>query len=272
MSKVILVTGASAGIGKATAKRLIADGYTVFGAARRVENMQDLESLGGHAIRMDITDESQIRSALSRVLDENGRIDALVNNAGYGVYGAVEQVPIDEARRQFEVNLFGLASLTQKVLPIMRAQGDGHIINVSSVGGKMYTPLGAWYHATKHALEGWSDALRIEVAPFGIKVSIVEPGAINTEFSDVMNEPMLDLAKGGPYQGLAERIAQSTAKYQRDSPNTRPEVIADVISQAIKSDSPKTRYAAGSMATQILLLRRVLSDKSFDRLIMAMVK
>ena len=195
MPKVILITGASSGMGKVTAETLIAAGHAVYGAARRVEKMQSLVDTGGHAIGMDITDEAQVQAAVDRVLSEQGHIDVLVNNAGYAVYGAVEQVSIEDARRQFEVNLFGLASLTQKILPHMRERGSGHIINVSSIGGKVYTPLGAWYHATKHALEGWSDSLRVETAGFGIKVSIIEPGAIQTEFSDVMTDPMLELVK-----------------------------------------------------------------------------
>ena len=271
-SKVIIVTGASAGIGKAAVKRLLADGHVVYGAARRGEKMRDLEELGGHVIGMDITDEAQVSAAVSRVLEEQGRIDVLVNNAGYGLYGAVEQVPIEDARYQFEVNLFGLASLTQKVLPGMRERGSGLIINVSSVGGKIYTPLGAWYHATKHALEGWSDALRVETAQFGIHVSIIEPGAIQTEFTDVMNEPMLKLSEGGPYQGLAEGIVRGAEKYQNDSPNSRPEVIANVIADAVSSSSPKTRYAAGKMAGTVLWARRWLSDKMFDRMISSMLK
>jgi len=187
-------------MGKAMAQTLIKAGHIVYGAARRVEKMQDLVAQGGHAIAMDITDEGQVQTVVDRILSEHSRIDVLINNAGFAVYGAVEQVALDEARRQFEVNLFGLASLTQKILPQMRQLQAGHIINISSIGGKVYTPLGAWYHATKHALEGWSDSLRVEVADFGIKVSIIEPGAIETEFSDVMTEPMVALSEGGPYE------------------------------------------------------------------------
>lgn len=269
---VIIVTGASSGMGKVTAKRLIGEGHIVYGAARRLENMKDLEDIGGHAIRMDITDETEVSEAIDRVMREEGRIDVLVNNAGYAVYGAIEQVPIEDARRQFEVNLFGLASLTQKVLPIMREQRQGRIINISSVGGKIYSPLGAWYHATKHALEGWSDVLRIETSQFGIKVSIVEPGAIETEFTDVMNEPMLTLSKGGPYEQMSEAVVSGSAKYYDGSPSTQPDVIAKVISKAIRAKKPKTRYAAGKLSGQVLMARRWLSDKAFDRMIMGMVK
>lgn len=272
MKNTVIITGASSGMGKVTAKRLITEGYTVYGAARRLENMQDLEDMGGHAIRMDITDETEVGGAIDRVMSEQGRVDVLVNNAGYAVYGAIEQVSIEDARRQFEVNLFGLASLTQKVLPIMRDQGQGRIINISSVGGKIYSPLGAWYHATKHALEGWSDVLRIETAQFGIKVSIIEPGAIETEFTEVMNEPMLRLSKGGPYEQISEAVVSGSAKYYDGSPSTQPEVIARVISKAIRARNPKTRYAAGKLSGQVLMARKWLSDKAFDRMIMRMMK
>ena len=271
MGKVIIITGASSGMGKVTAKTLIGQGHTVYGAARRVENMQDLVKMGGHAIGMDITDETQVKAAVDRVMSEQGRIDVLINNAGYAVYGAVEQVPFTDARRQFDVNLFGLASLTQKILPYMRTQKSGHIINVTSIGGKVYTPLGAWYHATKHALEGWSDCLRVETADFGIHVTIVEPGAIETEFSDIMSEPMIELSTGGPYEKLAKSIENGNKKYYNGSPSNSPQVIANVIAKAIKSSKPKTRYAAGKMAKMTLFMRRWLSDKAFDRMLKSML-
>ncbi|MCL4162006.1 UNVERIFIED_CONTAM: hypothetical protein GTU68_051582, partial [Idotea baltica] len=180
-SKVILVTGASSGIGKATALALAERNHRVSAGARRIERMESLTESGVSAHFLDLTEEDSIEEFVADVLKREGRIDVLVNNAGYGVYGSVEDVSIREAREQFEVNLFGLARLTQLVLPTMRDQGSGTIINLSSMGGKVYTPLGSWYHATKHALEGWSDCLRIEVAQFGINVSIIEPGAIETE-------------------------------------------------------------------------------------------
>ena len=272
MSKVILITGASSGMGKVTAQTLIAEGHIVYGAARRVANMQDLVEAGGHTIGMDITNEAQVQSAVDRVLSEQGHIDVLINNAGYAVYGAVEQVSIEDARRQFEVNLFGLASLTQKILPHMRERRSGFIINITSIGGKVYTPLGAWYHATKHALEGWSDSLRVETAGFGIKVSIIEPGAIQTEFCDVMTDPMLARSKDGPYEAIAQGVARGNKTYYNDAPSNSPQVIADVILKAIKSKNPKTRYAAGKMAKTTLFMRRLLSDKAFDKALSQMLK
>ena len=270
--KVILITGASAGMGKAMAKQLIEEGHIVYGAARRVEKMNDLEKLGGHALEMDVTDEAQTSAAVRRILSEQSRIDVLINNAGYSVYGSVEDVSQEDARRQFDVNFFGAAFLTQKVLPHMRERRSGHIINITSVGGKMYTPLGSWYHGTKHALEGWSDCLRVETREFGIKVSIVEPGAIQTEFSDVMNQPMLDRSRGGPYEKMAHAIVKAGQDAYDDSPASKPQIIAETISKAINTTRPKTRYVAGKLAVPLVFFRWLLSDRIFDRLIMNMVK
>ena len=175
--KVILVTGASSGIGYQTAEQLAKEGHIVYGAARRVDAMKPLEAFGVTPVRLDITDEASIKEALNVIISKENRIDVLVNNAGYGSYGAVEDVRIDEARMQFEVNIFGLARLTQLVLPYMRKQKSGRIINVGSMGGRLTSYFGAWYHATKYALEAFSDGLRMEVADFGIDVSIIEPAS-----------------------------------------------------------------------------------------------
>jgi short-subunit dehydrogenase len=272
--KTALVTGASSGIGKSIAKQLLKDGYKVFAAARRIEQMKDLEELGATIISMDITKEEDISSALSEINKSSDGIDFLINNAGYAIYGAVEDTSIDDARRQFEVNIFGLASLTQKVLPYMRSRRAGTIVNISSMGGKMYTPLGAWYHATKHALEGWSDCLRIELQSFNIKVVIVEPGGIKTEFGDVMSAPMLKRSGKTAYGALANSLAKSTDEMynQQGSKSSDPQVIADVVSLALKAQRPKTRYVAGYMAKPILFLRWLLSDRMFDKVIMSQVK
>lgn len=270
--KVVLVTGASSGIGKATAQRLIQDGYTVYGAARRVEKMADLDAHEhGHALQLDVTDEASCEAAVQTILDAHGRIDVLVNNAGYGSYGAVEDVPLNEARRQFEVNLFGLARMTQLVLPTMRAMRSGTIVNISSIGGKIYTPLGAWYHATKHAVEGFSDSLRLELADFGIRVVIVEPGAIGTEWDGIAVDNMMKTSGSGPYAAFAE----ATKRFMEDgyeSGGSPPSVIADVISEAVASSKPKTRYAAGENAAFALWGRRLLSDRAFDAMIRSRMK
>lgn len=273
MSKVILVTGASSGMGKDFALQLLKEGHTVYGAARRVEMMKDIEAAGGHALAMDVTKEEDVQAAVDKIIEAQGQIDVLINNAGYAVYGSVEDVSIDDARRQFEVNIFGLASVTQKVLPHMRKQRSGKIINISSVGGKIYTPLGAWYHATKHALEGWSDCLRLEVAQFGIDVVIVEPGIIKTEFMDVMNEPMVERSKGGAYEKMASQVAKSGAEmYNKPGSYSSPDVITELVSDAIKSNKPKTRYAGGKLAKPMIFLRWLLSDRLFDKAVMSQVK
>jgi short-subunit dehydrogenase len=270
MKKVILITGASSGIGKATAMQLIKEGHTVFGAARRVEKMQDLVDAGGHAIRMDVTNHEQVNTEVQKIIGQQGRIDVLVNNAGFPIWGAVEDTSYEEAKRQFEVNLFGLAEVSKAVLPGMRAQKSGTIINVSSMGGKIYSPLGAWYHASKHALEGWSDCLRIEVQQFGIDVVIVEPGAIKTEFSDRMNDNFAR-SKQGVYANMANAISEAMADAEKPGKSSEPSVIAATISKAIQAQKPKTRYVAGKMAKQVLFARRWFSDRSFDKMILRMV-
>ena len=205
--RVALVTGASSGIGEATARRLRAAGFTTYAVARRVDRMAGLAEEGVHTFAMDVTDDASMVAGIHRIVAENGRIDVLVNNAGYGSYGAVEDVPIDEARRQFEVNVFGLARLVQLVVPHMREQKSGRIINISSIGGKFYEPLGAWYHATKFAVEGFSDSLRLELAPFGIHVVIVEPGPIITEWNTLARDNLVETSRGGAYEERAHRVS-----------------------------------------------------------------
>ena len=271
MKKIIIVTGASSGIGKTTALQFVKEGHTVYGAARRKEKMQDLVSAGGKTVAMDLTDQGQVHAEVQKIIDAEGRVDVLVNNAGYAVYGPVEEISYEQAKRQFEVNLFGLAEITKAVLPTMREQKSGKIINVSSVGGKIYSPLGAWYHATKHALEGWSDCLRLELRQFGIDVVIVEPGSIKTEFDEAMDQRFIE-DSGSPYKELKHTVAKLMQNAYKPGNYSEPQVIADTISSAIKSKNPKTRYAAGKMAKQTLMGRRWLSDRGFDKMIMRMVK
>lgn len=271
MSKVILITGASSGIGKASAQQLIAEGHKVYTAARRIDNMQDLKAAGGFPIQMDITDEADVQKVVDTIISKEGKIDVLFNNAGYAIYGSVEETSLDDARQQFEVNIFGLANLTQKVIPYMRAAKSGTIINTSSMGGKMYTPLGAWYHATKHALEGWSDCLRLELKQFNINVVVLEPGAIATEFGDVMTEPMLKRSGKGPYSKLAHAVAKTTKNAYEKGDSSPASVIADTVSKIVRSNKPKTRYVAGKYAKPMLFIRKYFGDRIFDRIIMSQV-
>jgi short-subunit dehydrogenase len=273
MKKVILITGASSGMGKESALKLIKEGHVVYGAARRVNQMQELVDAGGRALALDVTNEEQIKEGVAKVLEEQGKIDVLWNNAGYGLYGAVEDLPIDEARRQFDVNLFGLARITQEVLPHMRKAKSGLIINTSSMGGKIYTPLGAWYHATKHALEGWSDCLRLELKDFNINVVVLEPGAISTEFGDVLYEPLLKASGKGPYQKLANAIAKTVKEsYSKPNAASPSSVIANTVSKIIHSSKPKTRYRVGKYAKPLVWLRVMLGDRVFDQAVMSQFK
>ncbi|WP_433303568.1 oxidoreductase [Actinoplanes sp. CA-030573] len=266
--KTVLVTGASSGMGKATARKLLAEGYAVYAVARRVDLMQDLAELGAVVEAVDVTDEQDLVRLVKRITDERGGVDVLVNNAGFGLYGAVEDISLDEARYQFEVNLFGLARLTQLVLPGMRERRSGKIVNMSSMGGKIYTPLGAWYHATKHALEGWSDCLRLELAPMGIDVIVIEPGLIDTGFADVVSGPLLARSGSGAYATMAEQVADGTRKNYA-SGATPPSVIAEVIAKAITARRPRTRYVAGKYARMLLSTRKWLGDRIYDRSIMS---
>lgn len=268
MSPVVLITGASSGIGEATAVRLAAAGFTVYGAARRVDRMAALP--GVIPIAMDITDDAQVAAAVDRVISEQGRIDVLINNAGYAQYGPVEDTSIDAARRQFEVNLFGLARLTQLVIPHMRTQGSGRIVNISSMGGRIYTPLGAWYHATKHALEGWSDCLRVELKPQGIDVVIIEPGSITTEFTEVLTDHSADVST--PYSGLNQKVARTMADPRFRSKSSPPSLIADTILKALEAPKPKARYMAGYLAKPMWRLRRFGGDGLYDRAVSRIVK
>ncbi|MEV0798178.1 oxidoreductase [Kribbella sp. NPDC050281] len=266
-ARIALVTGASSGIGEATARKLHALGYVVYGAARRVDRMEKLAADGIRTIAMDVTDDDSLRTGVDRILSETGRIDVLVNNAGYGSYGAVEEVPLDEARYQFEVNVFGAARLIQLVLPGMRAQRSGTIVNISSMGGRIYTPLGGWYHGTKFALEALSDCLRLEAKPFGIDVVVIEPGSIQTEWGDIAASNLRKVSADGPYAERADAMATSMSSEANARRNSPPTVIADAIGKAVTARRPRTRYTAGFAAKPLITLRRVLPDRAFDALI-----
>jgi NAD(P)-dependent dehydrogenase (short-subunit alcohol dehydrogenase family) len=265
--KVVLLSGASSGIGKEAARTLKKAGAVVYGAARRMEMMKDLESDGIRVLPLDLTDEDSIEACAKSIIKREGRIDILVNNAGYGSYGAIEDVSVSEARRQFEVNLFGLARLTQAVLPSMRAKRFGRIVNVSSIAGKIYTPFGGWYHATKFALEGFSDCLRLEVEPFGINVVVVEPGGIKTEWGIIAAEHLRKTSGNGAYAEAANKAANSMRRTYQGTRLSSPSLIAEVILQAVAARRPKTRYAVGFGAKPMLILRRCLSDRMFDRVV-----
>ena len=270
MKKVALVTGASSGIGKETAKLLIEKGFIVYGAARRIEKMTELKNAGVKLLTMDVTDETSMVKGIQEILKAEKRIDLLVNNAGYGSYGALEDVPISEAKYQFEVNIFGLARLCQLVLPTMRSQHSGRIINVSSIGGSFGEPHGSWYHATKFALEGLSDSLRMELKEFGIDVVVIKPGAILTEWNSIARENLIKVSGNTAYKASVHKHAKMLAN--TDSRGSQPIVVAKTIVKAATTNKPKTRYATGYGAKPLLLLKSTMSDQLFDRFMLSMIR
>ncbi len=273
MKKVALVTGASSGIGADTALELLSSDFTVYGAARSLEKMVNIKSKGVHIISLDVTNDESMVRCIDTILKKEGRIDVLVNNAGYGSYGAVEDVPIEEAKRQFEVNIFGLARLTQLVLPTMRKQKSGRIVNISSMGGRCHTAYGAWYHATKFALEGWSDCLRMEVEkPFGINVVIIEPGGIKTPWGAIAADNLKKVSEGGAYEASANRVAKGFYEMYSGKSLSEPSLIAKTIRKAVTVRKPKTRYLIGANAKPVVFLRRLLSDRMYDSIIRNMFK
>ena len=270
MTKVAIITGASSGMGKSTAQNLLQQGYKVYGAARRVERMQDLQDKGMEVVQMDLTQDASIVNAVNTILEKEGRLDILINNAGYGSYGSVEEVPLEEARRQFEVNIFGLARLTQLIIPTMRKQKSGRIVNISSMGGKIYTPFGAWYHATKFALEGWSDCLRLELKPFGIDVVIVEPGGIKTEWGGIAMDNLKKVSGNGPYAEMVNTMIKSNDNNQDKL--TPVEVLGKEIAKAATVSNPKTRYLKGYLAKPLVRMKKWLGDKTFDKILLSQLK
>ena len=271
MSKVVLITGASSGMGREAAILLARKGCRVYAGARRVDRMADLAEHGITAIAMDITESADNERAVNQIIDSEERVDVLINNAGFGLYGPVEDIPLDDARYQFEVNLFGLAHLTQLVLPHMRAQGSGRIINVSSMGGRIFMPLGAWYHATKHALEGWSDCLRIETAPFNIQVVLIEPGAIRTEFGDVTATRLKKYCEDTPYKAQAEPFLNMLNDPKAMDRSTEAEVLAKVYAEAALTDKPRRRYVKGALARPLMCIRKWLGDRVYEALLRRML-
>lgn len=274
-NKPVLITGCSTGIGRATALRLNTVGWKVIATARKPESISDLASAGCQTLALDVTDDSSMEAAVSQIEAEHGSVGALINNAGYSQSGAVESVPLDEARAQFETNVFGLSRLSQLVLPAMRKAGAGRIINISSMGGKLVIPGGGWYHATKHAVEALSDAMRFEVAPFGIDVVIVEPGAIKTEFGETAVSAMEKNDDTGPYTSFNRGMAKATLDAYEKGPlkilGGEPDDVAKVIEKALEARKPKPRYKVTASAHMFMGTRRLMSDRMWDRFIGAQI-
>src|ERR687890_967874 len=271
VSKAVLITGCSSGIGRATAERLAGVGWKVYATARQVEAIAPLEERGCELLPLDVTDEDSMRSAVDEVERREGAVGVLVNNVGYSQSWTVESVPMEKVRRQFETNFFGLARMCQLVLPGMRRQGYGRIVNVSSMGGKLTFPGAGYYHASKHAVEALSDALRFEVASFGVRVAVIEPGLIRTSFAQAAVGSMDGSGGEHPYAGFDEGVARATAENYDRGPISRlagePEAVAEAIERAISARSPRSRYAVTPSAHLFMGLRRLLPDRAWDAIL-----
>ena len=269
VSKAVLITGCSSGIGHATALFLQKKGYAVWASARKVESLAALAEAGCRTLALDVTDEGSMRAAVQAVEAAHGAVGVLVNNAGYSQSGAVEAVPMDRIRAQFETNVFGLVRLTQLALPKMRAQRWGRIINLSSMGGKLVFPGGGYYHATKYAVEALSDALRFEVRGFGIAVVLIEPGLIKSGFGEAAVGAMGAPGGDGAYAEFHKEVARATKESYEKGPLAKlagsPEDVAEVIEKAIRKSSPKARYTVSSSAKLLLLQRKLFTDRAWDR-------
>jgi NAD(P)-dependent dehydrogenase (short-subunit alcohol dehydrogenase family) len=272
VSKAVLITGCSSGIGHASAEHLAKKGWKVYATARKEDAIEDLKAAGCEVLALDVTSDRSMRSAVKKVEEAEGAVGALVNNAGYSQSGAVETLDLDQVRRQFETNVFGLMRMCQLVLPGMRRQRWGRIVNISSMGGRMTFPGGGAYHGTKYAVEAISDVLRFEVRGFGIKVVIVEPGLILTRFGETAVGSMAEGVEEeeGPYAGFNQAVAKVTANaYKADGPLARlgggPDTVAKVIEKALASRRPRSRYTVTPSAKIQIGLRRVLSDRAWDR-------
>jgi NAD(P)-dependent dehydrogenase (short-subunit alcohol dehydrogenase family) len=268
-SKTVLITGCSSGIGHATASRLAGSGWKVYASARRPETIEDLREAGCRTLALDVTDDQSMRAAVDRIEQAEGAVGVLVNNAGYSQSGAIETVPLDAVRRQFETNVFGLVRLTQLVLPRMRAQRWGKIVNVGSMGGRLSFPGGGHYHATKHAVEAISDALRFELRGFGIDVILLEPGLIATEFGETATASITDVrgSEEDPYARFNATVGAVT-KGAYDGPmrllGAGPERVARVIERSITRRRPPARVTITPSAKITIATRRMLPDRVWD--------
>lgn len=271
-SKAVLITGCSSGIGRATAARLAAGGWTVYATARKPETLADLQRSGCRTLALDVTDEVSMRAAVEAVEAAEGAVGVLVNNAGYSQSGAVESVPLDRVRAEFETNVFGLVRLCQLVLPKMREQRWGRIVNLSSMGGKLTFPGGGVYHASKYAVEALSDALRFELRGFGVDVVVIEPGLIRTSFSATAVREMGD-EPPGPYAEFNRAVAEATERAYESGPLARlgggPEAVAETIAKALAAERPRARYPVTASARLLMAQRAAMPDRAWDAMLRA---
>jgi len=270
--KIILVTGASSGIGRDVAIKLAKQGHEVYGGARRIDKLKELEKFGVHPMNLDVTDTESAKHVVDSILSKHHRIDILFNNAGFGLYGAIETIPLDKVREQFEVNVFGLANMIKLVLPSMRLNKKGTIINTSSVGGKISTPLASWYHASKFAVEGLSDTLRLELKEFNIDVVLIEPGLIATNFYDIAIHQIRKYSLNSPYRDISRRVIYNLGKVGGGKgfiKGSKPDVVTRAVVSAVNSKKPRTRYLVGGGAKTSLFVKNIVSSKSYDSLILS---
>jgi short-subunit dehydrogenase len=265
----VLITGCSTGIGRAAAEALLTRGHSVWATARRPETLADLAAKGAHVTALDVTEEASMSAAVAEVEAAHGAVGTLVNNAGYGEYGAVEEVAMDKVRAMFETNVFGLARMCQLVLPGMRAAGSGRIINLSSMGGRMTFPLGGYYHATKYAVEALSDALRVEVKPFGVQVVVIEPGITRSGFEEtIAGSDALASHDHSPYAAMRASVAEgNSAAYANPRLSASAESVAQTLVKAVEADRPRTRYLLTPAARAMVTARAVGGDRVWDGIV-----
>lgn len=260
----VLVTGASSGIGAATARLLLERGWRVLAAARRLEAMEPLAALGAEVMALDVSDEQSRRQLADQVSAKVGALDALVNNAGYGDVGPVETLPLERARAMFDVNVFGLMGLTQQLLPAMRERGSGRIVNISSIAGRWVSPGAGWYGASKFALEALSDALRLELKAFGVRVVVVEPGVIATNFPHVASAAMEQSLSCRTYSTMMRAVSKSWVSVFRSA--SPPLEVARTIERALTAPNPQARYRCGHQSASVIA-SQLLPTRVWDTLV-----
>lgn len=270
MAKTVLITGASSGIGYATAELLAKNGYKVYAGARRLEKMKPLKEQGVVPLALDVTNQKSAKAAVDMIISAEGRIDVLFNNAGYGSYGPIETVSLQEAQMQMDVNVMGVARMTQLVLPYMRAQQSGHILITSSVGGKVTSYLGGWYHISKFAVEALGNSIRMDTEKFGIKVSIIEPSGVLTEWGIIAADHLESAGKGTVYENECHRVAEyyrrGYAAGKQNATFNSSETLAKLVKKAIEAEKPKTRYQDSMLAKMSVLMSRLCPDQFLDNM------
>ena len=258
MTRVVIITGISSGMGRAAALYFKQQGFEVYGGARRIERLEDLSQQGIHTQRLDVTDKISVRALVDRAVSEQGRVDVLINNAGYGEYGPLEEVPIENAKRQFDVNLFAVDQITQLVLPVMRRQESGRIVNISSIGANVYSPMGGWYHATKAGLNMWSDVLDSEVRGFGIRSVVVQPGVTKSEWSRIAFENACkNLLDNSPYENTVDKVENLLKKIGTGATSAD---LAKVFYRAATDVHPKRRYYNSIVDHGMVMIARTMPN------------